>query len=47
MNIMFKVMDSPSILDKFVMDAEVLEIGNRDVILVLSWLTHNQFLVNT
>ena len=46
-NTMFKVMDSFSVLGKFAMDAEVLDIGNRDVILGLSWLTENRFLVNT
>ena len=35
-NIIFKVMHSSSILGKFAMDAEVLDIGNRDVILGLS-----------
>ena len=43
----FKVMDSSLILGKFAIDAEVLDIGNRDVILGLSWLTENGFLVNT
>ena len=43
----FKVMDSSSILGKFAMDAEVLDIGNRHVILRLSWLTENVFLVDT
>ena len=38
-NTTFKVMDSSSTLGKFTMDAEVLDIGNRDVILGLSWLT--------
>ena len=38
-NTSFKVMDSSSVLGKFAMDAEVLDIGNRDVILGLSWLT--------
>ena len=37
-NTLFKVMDSSSVLSKFAMDAEVLRIGNRDVILGLSWL---------
>ena len=35
-NTTFKVMDSSSVLDKFMMDAEVLDIGNRDMILGLS-----------
>ena len=43
----FKVMDSSSVLGKFAIDAEVLDIGNRDVILGLSWLTENGFLVDT
>ena len=46
-NTSFKVMDSSSVLDKFAMDAEVLDIGNRDVILGLSWLTENGFSVDT
>ena len=37
----FKVMDSSSILGMLAMNAEVLDIGNRDVILGLSWLTEN------
>ena len=32
----FKVMDSSTVLGKFAMDVEVLDIGNRDVILGLS-----------
>ena len=47
MNTSFKVMDSSSDLSKFAMDAEVLDIGNRDVILGLSWLTENGFSVDT
>ena len=39
-------MDSSLVLDKFVIDTEVLEIGTRDVILVLSWLTENGFSVD-
>ena len=35
-NTTFKVMDSSSVLGKFAMDAEVLNIGNTDVILGLS-----------
>ena len=46
-NISFKVMDSSLILGKFAMDAEVLDIGNRDVILALSWLTENGFSLDT
>ena len=47
MHTMFKVMDVSSVLGKFTMDAEVLDIGNRDVILGLSWLTENGFSVDT
>ena len=46
-NTMFNVMDLSSVLGKFAMDAEVLDIGNRDVILGLSWLTENGFSVDT
>ena len=46
-NTTFKVMDSSSILGKFAVDAKVLDIGNRDVILGLSWLTENGFLMDT
>ena len=53
MNTSFKVFDfvsspaSPTVLDKFSLDAEVLDIGNKDCILTLSWLTANGFLVDT
>ena len=33
-NTSYKVMDSSSVLGKFTMDAEVLDMGNRDVIFV-------------
>ena len=46
-NTLFKVMDFFSVLGKFAIDAEVLDIGNRDVILGLSWLTENGFSVDT
>ena len=46
-NTMFKVMDFYSVLGKFGMDTEVLVIGNTDIILVLSWLTENAFVVDT
>ena len=42
-NTRFKVIDLSSVLGKFAMDAEVLDIGNRDVILGLSWLAENGF----
>ena len=34
-------------LAKFAIDIEVLDIGNRDVILGLCWLTENRFSVDT
>ena len=46
-NTIFKVMDSSSVLGKFVMDAEVWYIRNRDIISGLSWWTENAFLVDT
>ena len=46
MNTRFKRMHSSSILGKFAMDVEVLDIGNRDVILGLAWLTENGFSVD-
>ena len=39
----FKIMDSNLLAGKFTIDAEVLNIGNRDVILRLSWLTEYRF----
>ena len=38
---------SPTVLGKFSLDAEVLDIGNKDCILGLSWLPDNGFLVDT
>ena len=46
-NTTYKVMDSFSVLGKFAMDAKVLDIGNRDVILGLFWLMENRFSVDT
>ena len=46
-NTMFKVIDSSSVLGNFAMDTEVLDIGNTDIILGLSWLTENGFSVDT
>src|SRR5258706_749272 len=46
-NTSFEVYDSSSALVRFAMDAEVLDIGNRDIILGLSWLTENGFSVDT
>ena len=38
---------SPTVLSEFSLDAEVLDIGNEDYILGLSWLRENGFLVDT
>src|SRR5258706_4900792 len=46
-NTSFEVYDSSLTLVKFAMDAEVLDIRNRDIILGLSWLTENGFSVDT
>ena len=43
----FKVMDASLVLGKFAMDLEVLDIGNRDIVLRLSWLTENRCSVDT
>ena len=40
-NTWFKVTDSYSVVGKFEINAEVLDIGNRDILLRLSWLTEN------
>ena len=40
-------MNSSSVLDKFAIDAEVLNIEDRDVILGLSWLMENGCAVDT
>ena len=47
MNTTFKVIDSSSILGKFAMHIEVLDIVNRDMILGLSYLTEKGFSVDT
>ena len=44
---MCKVMECSTVLGKFAMDSEVLDIGNRDIILGFSWLTDNAFSVDT
>ena len=46
-NTSFNVRDSSWVLCKFAMDAEVLDIGYRDMILRVSWLTENGFSVDT
>ena len=42
-----KIMDSCLVLGKFAMDAEVLDIGDKDVMFELSWQTENRFLMDT
>src|SRR5437588_12741786 len=46
-NALLKVYHSSSVLYRFPLDAEVLDIGNRNVILGLSWLVENGFSVDT
>jgi len=46
-NSSFCVYSKGSLLGKFSLDAEVLDIGKKDVILGLSWLVENGFMVNT
>ena len=46
-NTRFKVIDCFSVLGKFAIDTEFLDIENRDGILQLSQLTENGFLVDT
>ena len=46
-NTSFKIMDFSSVLGEFAVDAEVLHIWNRDIILELSWLMENGFSVDT
>ena len=45
-NTLFGTYDSSLALVKFAMDAEVLNIGSRDIILGLFWLTENGFSVD-
>jgi len=45
-NTMFKVFSEGSLLSRFTLDAEVLDIGKRDVILGLSWLEEQGFWVD-
>jgi len=46
-NTTFKVFSEGSLLSRFILDAEVLDIGKRDVILGLSWLEEHGFWVDT
>jgi len=46
-NTMFKVFSEGSLLSRFTLAAEVLDIGKRDVILGLSWLEEHGFWVDT
>jgi len=45
-NTMFKVFSEGPLLGRFILDAEVLDIGKRDVILGLSWLEEHRFWVD-
>ena len=45
-NTSIEVLDSSSVLSKFGMDAKALDVGNRKVIMGLSLLTENGFLVD-
>jgi len=42
-NTMFKVFSEGSLLSRFTLDSEVLDIGKRDVILGLSWWEEHRF----
>ena len=46
-NSLFRVYSKGSLLAKFSLDAEVLDIGKKDVILGLSGLDENGFMVDT
>ena len=46
-NTLFKVKNTFLVIGKFAIDAKVLDIRNRHVILGLSWLMENGFLVDT
>ena len=45
-NTTYKIMHSSLLFSKFVIDAEVFDIGHRNYILGLSWLAENGFLVD-
>ena len=46
-NTFFKLMDSSLVLYKFATDAEVLDIGNREIILGLSWIIETRLSLDT
>jgi len=46
-NSSFRIYSKGSLLGKFSLDVEVLDIGKKDVILGLSWLVENGFMVDT
>jgi len=46
-NSSFRIYSEGSLLGKFSLDAEVLDIGKQDMILGLSWLVENGFMVDT
>ena len=46
MNLLVKIKNSSTVLCKFGMDAVVLDIGNRNIILWLSWMIEKRFSVD-
>ena len=46
-NTMIQIFQDKGFIGKFFLDAEVLDIGNKDLILGLSWLVENGFMVDT
>jgi len=44
---MIQIFQDKGFIGKFFLDAEVLDIGNKDLILGLSWLVENGFMVDT
>jgi len=46
-NTMIQIFQDKAFIGKFSLDAEVLDIGNKDLILGLSWLVENGFMVDT
>jgi len=46
-NTMIQIFQDKAFIGKFSLDAEVLDIGDKDLILGLSWLVKNEFIVDT
>jgi len=46
-NTMIQILQDKVFISKFSLDTEVLDIGNKDLILSLSWLVENGFMVDT